>query len=77
MNIFVPKSERIRSDSDRICTSLFDSINQNILNENNLNEIEMVTAKLSNVRTNIILKVHQMNKLSQQRYLYELGKWSE
>jgi hypothetical protein len=77
MNIFVPKSERIRSDSDRICTSLFDSINQNILNENNLNEIEMVTAKLSNVRTNIILKVHQMNKISRQRSLYELGKWSE
>ena len=34
-----------------------DSINQNILNENNLNEIE-TTAKLSDVRTiNIILKV--------------------
>jgi anion-transporting ArsA/GET3 family ATPase len=51
-----------------------DSINQNVLNENNLNEIEMVTAKLSNVHTNIILKVHQMNKVSQQRSLYELGK---
>jgi hypothetical protein len=51
-----------------------DSINQNVLKENNLNEIEMVTAKLSNVRTNIILKVHQMNKVSQQRSFYELGK---
>ena len=46
-----------------------DSINENILNGNNLNEI--VTA---NVRTNIILKVHQMNKISHQRSLYELGK---
>jgi hypothetical protein len=75
MNIFVPKSERIRSD--RFCTPLLDSINQNILNENNLNEIEMVTAKLSNVRINIIFEVHQMNKISRQRSLYELGKWSE
>jgi hypothetical protein len=48
------------------------SINENILNGNNLNEIEMVTA---NVRTNIILKVHQMNKISHQRSLYELGKY--
>ena len=54
-----------------------DSINQNILNENNLNEIEMVAAKLSNVRTNIKLKIHQMNKVSQQRSLCELGKWSD
>ena len=58
------------------------SINQNILNENNLNEIEMVTAKLSNVHTKVTIilkpvKVHQMNKVSQQRSLYELGKWSE
>ena len=50
-----------------------DSINQNILNENNLNEIEMITAKLSNVR-NILLMVHQMNKVSHQRSLYELGR---
>ena len=52
-----------------------DSINQNILNENNLNEIEMVTAKLSNVHTIILkpVKVHQMDKVS-QRSLYELGK---
>jgi hypothetical protein len=49
-----------------------DSINQNILNENNLNEIEMVAAKLSNVRTNIKLKVHQMNKVSQQRSFMNL-----
>jgi hypothetical protein len=33
---------------------MLDSINQNILNENFLNEIEMIIAKLSNVRTNII-----------------------
>ena len=49
-------------------------LNQNILNENNLNEIEMMTAKLSNVHTNHILKVHQMNKVSHQRSLYELGR---
>jgi hypothetical protein len=36
--------------------STLNSINQNILNENNLNEIEMVTAKLSKVRTNIYLR---------------------
>ena len=54
-----------------------DSINQNILNKNVNEKIEMVSAKLSNVRTNIILKVHQINKVSEQRSLYELGKWSE
>jgi hypothetical protein len=37
-------------------------IRRNILNENDLIEIEMMTAKLSNVRTNNILMVHQMNK---------------
>ena len=47
---------------------------QNILNENDLIEI---AAKLSNVRTNNILMVHQMNKVSHQRSLYEFGRWSE
>jgi hypothetical protein len=31
-----------------------DSINQNVLNENNLNEIEMVSAKLSNASALIL-----------------------
>ena len=46
-----------------------------ILNENNLNEIEMVTGKLSDVRTNIILH-HQIDKVLDQRFrsLYETGK---
>jgi hypothetical protein len=53
-------------------------IRQNILNENDLIEIEVMTAKLSNVRTNnYILMVHQMNKVSHQRSLYEFGRWSE
>jgi hypothetical protein len=52
-------------------------IQQNILNENDLIEIEMMTAKLSNVRTNFILMVHQMNKVSHQRSLYGFGRWSE
>jgi hypothetical protein len=52
-------------------------IRRNILNENDLIEIEMMTAKLSNVRTNNILMVHQMNKVSHQRSLYGLGRWSE
>ena len=52
-------------------------IRQNILNENDLIEIEVMTAKLSNVRTNNILMVHQMNKVSHQRSLYEFGRWSE
>jgi hypothetical protein len=69
-------------NSDKICCDkifilTLDSINQNILNENNLNEIEMITAKLLNVRTNIILKVRQMNKVFHERSLYELGRWSE
>jgi hypothetical protein len=51
-------------------------IRRNILNENDLIEIEM-TAKLSNVRTNNILMVHQTNKVSHQRSLYEFGRWSE
>ena len=51
-----------------------DTINQNILNENNLNEIEFIIAKLSIACTNIILKVHQMNKVSHQISLYELGR---
>jgi hypothetical protein len=38
-------------------------IGRNILNENDLIEIEMMTAKLSNVRTNNIHMVHQMNKV--------------
>ena len=54
-----------------------------------LNEIEMITAKLWNVRTNIILEVHQMNKVSHiidiyyfyglpsNIALFELGGWSE
>jgi hypothetical protein len=50
---------------------------RNILNENDLIEIEMMTAKLSNVRTNNILMVHQMNKVSHQRSLYEFGRWNE
>ena len=33
-------------------------------------KVEIITAKLSNVSTNIILKVHQMNKVSHQRSLY-------
>jgi hypothetical protein len=52
-------------------------IQRNILNENDLIEIEMMTAKLLNVRTNNILMVHQMNKVSHQRSLYEFGRWSE
>jgi hypothetical protein len=50
---------------------------RNILKENDLIEIEMMTAKLSNVRTNNILMVHQMNKVSHQRSLYEFGRWNE
>jgi hypothetical protein len=50
---------------------------RNILNENDLIEIEMMTAKLSNVRTNNILMIHQMNKVSHQRSLYKFGRWSE
>jgi hypothetical protein len=54
-------------------------IRRNILNENDLIEIEIeiMTAKLSNVRTNNILMVHQMNKVSHQRSLYGFGRWSE
>jgi hypothetical protein len=52
-------------------------VRRNILNENDLIEIEMMTARLSNVRTNNILMVHQMNKVSQQRSLYGFGRWSE
>jgi hypothetical protein len=52
-------------------------IGRNILNENDLNEIEMMTAKLSNVRSNNILMVHQMNRVSHQRSLYEFGRWCE
>jgi hypothetical protein len=52
-------------------------IRRNILIENDLIEIEMMTAKLSNVRTNNILMIHQMNKVSHQRSLYEFGRWSE
>ena len=52
-------------------------IRRNILNENDLIEIEMMTAKLSNVRTNNILMVHQMNKVSHQISLHEFGRWSE
>jgi hypothetical protein len=33
---------------------MLDSINQNILTENFMNEIEMIIAKFPNVRTNII-----------------------
>jgi hypothetical protein len=54
-----------------------EQIGRNILNENDLIEIEMMTAKLSNVRTNNILMVHQMNKVSHQRSLYEFGGWCE
>jgi hypothetical protein len=45
----------------KIC---LDTINQNILNENNL--------KLSNVHALILylIKVHQMNKFSHQKSLY-------
>jgi hypothetical protein len=49
-------------------------IRRNILNENYLIEIEMMTAKLSNVRTNNILMIHHMNKVSQQRSLYGFGR---
>ena len=44
-------------------------IRRNILNENDLIEIEVMTAKLSNVRTNNILMVHQMNKVSHQDFV--------
>jgi hypothetical protein len=73
------KKMRQRADKTelKLVLSLESINNQNILNENNLNEIEIITAKLSNVSTNIILKIHQMNKVSHQRSLYELGCWSE
>ena len=52
-------------------------IRRNILNENDLIEIEMMTAKLSNMPTNNILMVQQMNEVSHQRSLYGFGRWSE
>jgi hypothetical protein len=53
-------------------------IRRNILNENDLIEIQTMTAKLSNIRTNNILMVQQMNEVSHQlRSLYGFGRWSE
>ena len=45
------------------------------MNENNLNEIEMTTAPklLSNIRTNIILKVHQINKVAHHLEFYKIS----
>ena len=52
-------------------------IRRNILNENDLIEIQMMTAKLSNIPTNNILMVQQMDEVSHQRSLYGFGRWSE
>jgi hypothetical protein len=43
-------------------------IRRNILNENHLIENEMMTAKLSNVRTDNILMVHQHSRTQSPSY---------